>query len=530
MKTKILCALALIGVVAPHVGLAEESTSSGGHNYNILKIYPEAGNVDSLTQISISLDNPKKYGAFVYMPSLYSINDDGSLGAEVSACELIEESARGKEMLRFKILNPPSYSGNYALLIKNNSFSLLPVGEDEVDFGSQEDVESDMPQKVAPLASRGRFVNYPINLNSDTLRILHISNSYGGNLLQYVDALARAADLDLSKVLVERLMYSGASFKNWCDVEQDKNDKSYSFYKMAGDLTANVAGSEAEKYDGSKFRKMMSENHWDLIFINQASLYAPYCEKWDSAGLGGFLPELLDIIRKYQPEVPIGALLIHSYAEWYESNSPRWSTTQRWEKIRDSVEWLKDAYDIDFVVPYGTAIQNLRLTGYNNIFDLTGDGTHLASGLPQYAAGCCYFETIFGPRYMQTVWGNPLRMPEPEWQFQDKYAGCVIPVDDEAAETAQKAAFLAAHNMFELRNPDLADLSEYVYGEPLNRNEYMFAFNLTTDSVLRPNSHRLSSIYTPTGILIGKDMTEEEWQRLPKGLYIRNGEKIYKSY
>lgn len=507
MKSKILSTLTAIAVVMPLMGMAAESISSDSQYNDFLKIYPEGTDVDSLNQITITLSDSEKFGAFVYMPSLYALNDDGSVGDVVSTCELIDSHARGKCELTFKLQNPPIYSGKYAFVIKNNSFSLLPK------------------------STRGEFVNYPVNLAGDTLRILHISNSYGGNLLQYVDALARAADLDLSKVLVERLMYSGASFKNWYDVDRDKNDKIYFYYKMAGDLTANVPGDEAGKYDGSKFRKMLSENKWDLIFINQASPYAPYYENWEISGLGGYLPELLGVIRKYQPEVPVGMLLIHSYAEWYEGNSPRWSTTQRWERIRDGVEWLKDAYDIDFVVPYGTAIQNLRLTGYNNIFDLTGDGTHLASGLPQYAAGCCYLETVFGPRYNQTVWGNPLRMPDPEVMFQDKYAGCVIPVDDAAAATAQKAAFLASHNMFELRNPDLADLSEYVYGDELNSNEFCFAFNVSTGSVLSPDQQKPSSylIYTPTGILIGKDMAEEEWQRLPKGLYIRNGEKVFKS-
>ena len=490
-----------------------------------LKAYPDSCEVDSLSQITLTLESPMKFGAFVYMPSLYRVNEDGSIGDEVSSCRMIEQSAIDRDTLRFRVLDPPARSGKYAVVIKSNSFS-VKYGYDSDSYNVDTAAEGVSPRIYK---TKGNFINHPVNLTGDSLRILHISNSYGGNQLYYIDDLLKAANVDANKVLIDRLMYSGASFKNWYDVEMDKNPNTYICFRMTGDRGANIKMWDGGKDDGTNFRKILKENTWDLIVLNQASSYAPYFKKWESAEDGGYLIELLDIIRKYQPETPVGFLLIHSYAYNSNSNAEHWLTAKRWEKICEGVGWIKNAYGIDFVVPYGTAIENLRLTKYNNAYDLTGDGIHLAGGLPQYAAGCCYFETVFSPRYNQTVYGNPLRVSDPEVQFSDKFENCLIPVDDAAAETAQKAAFLATHNMFEIRNPDLADLKDYVYGEPLNQNSYCFMFDVECGDVQDCAQRIPYRVVSSTGMLIGGSMSEDEWMQLPKGLYIRNGEKILKT-
>lgn len=520
------------GVMLPVIAMPAEAPFGDSQANAPISIYPESGVVDNLNQITVATEFPMEFGAFVYMPSLYSINKDGSIGSEVSACELMDDSARGKDALQFKVINPPTRSGKYAFLIKDNSFSLLKHNEKDCDSTSTSTDTMETRARTHSNSYGTAFKNFPVNLESDTLRILHVSNSYGGNQLHYVSALLQAANVDVSKVLIERLMYSAASFKDWVDVYNDNNSKNYSYYKMAGGLQINMAGSEASKYDGSMFRMMLEQNRWDLIVINQCSLYAPYYKNWNSTGSAGYLPELLNVIRRYQPDVPVGMLLIHSYAKDYPSNTEHWTSSERWEKIRNGVEWLKTAYDIDFVIPYGTAIENLRLTKYNTTHELTGDGSHLASGLAQYTAGCCYFESIFSPRCKQTVWGNPLRVHDPEAQFSDKYEESMVPVDDASAAIAQKAAFLACRNMYELRNPYMADLTDYRYGDVLNHEEYCIVYELKNMETVDQNYEQPSSIpyciYSPTGILIGKSMTEEDWMRLPEGLYIRNGEKVYK--
>ena len=517
MKTKLICIMTYLSLFPSLFSLAGENTRNDGEIPQIIAESPISIGIDSLNHIILTVSDQMKFGAFVFMPSLYWVNKDGSLGNEVSVCRLIEESARDKDTLRFKVLNPPTRKGTYAFVIKDNSFSVIL---DKVDIPENYVMRSE-PLLVQSRTSTGVFKNYPVDLCSDTLRILHISNSYGENLLHCIDALVKAAEIDISKISVGRLMYSNGSFKNWIDVEDDKNPDMYWYYKMTGGLNDALSYLEGGKYDGSKFRSVLKENKWDLIIINQASKHAPYCENWNSTGDGGYLPHLLNIIRKYQPEVPVGMLLIHSYAEKYNANKEHWSTAERWEKIRNGIEWIRGEYDIDFIVPYGTAIENLRLTEYNNSDELTRDGTHLASGLAQYTAGCCYYETVFSQRSTTSIYGNSYRIQEQDIQSAGK-----VPVDDAAAETAQKAAFLATHNMFEIRNPDLADLKDYVYGEPLNQDCYCFMFDMECSGCAQTIPYR---VFSSTGMLIGGSISEDEWMQLPKGLYIRNGEKILKT-
>lgn len=525
----ILSVLAVFNSVAVLAGGVLSSDSSSDW---AIGISPASGMVESLDEITITTCGSEQFAAFVYMPSLYALNEDGTLGPEVSACLMVDDTARGKDVLRFRILSPPKVSGKYALLIKKNSFSIIngeehlsnykhPISQGRrLSAGSQSEFQ-DIP-----------FTNYPVNLESDSLRILHITNSYGRNLLYYLDGIIESEHSDVSNVLVERLFYSGGSFKDWCYVNEDMNPEQYWYFRVTGELEINLPDWEGDIYDGSEFRMMLAENSWDLIIINQASLYAPFYEKWESEEAGGYLPALLNVIRSYQPEVPIGMLLIHSYAQDYEGNTQHWNSTERWEKIRDGVEWLNEEYNIDFVVPYGTAIQNLRLTKYNNVYELTGDGSHLATGLPLYAAACCYFERVFSSRYKKTIYGNSFRVHEPIAQFSDKYEDCLIPVDDASAEIAQKAAFLACQNMYEARNPELACLTDYKYGDTLNKDEYCITYELSIPEVVDGIEGSLSAgsscVYTSSGILLKKAMTDEEWKKLPKGLYVRNGKKTIK--
>ena len=525
MKFQICAAAVALSTIFPIMTMSGERIYQYEETNKTIRIYPETGIMDTLNQITVTTEHPTGFGAFVYMPSLYSINKDGSIGTEVSPCELMDDSARGKDTLHFRVINPPKRSGRYAFIIKDNSFSLNSVEPtDDPDISSWSEKPIPIPRSM-PQTRDGNFRNFPVNLESDTLRILHISNSYGGNLLEYVNDILESSEVDVSKVLIERLVYSGGSFSNWVDVNYDKNSDMYWYFKVAGNLNTTMSGWEGEKKDGAKFRKLLEENKWDLIVLNQASQYATNYEKWNSNSSGGKLPELLNIIRKYQPNVPVGFLLIHSWAENYKGNTQHWTSTQRWEKIRDGAMWLKNFYDIDFIIPYGTAIQNLRLTEYNNPSELTKDGTHLSNGLPQYTAGCCYFETIFSSRYKKSIWSNPLRL-----HHMDNNEDGMIQIDDVSAEIAQKAAFLATHNMFEIRNPYLTDLRDYHYGDNFNKMEYRTLYELKgTDSNQEQISGVQFCIYGPTGILIGKSMTEDDWTQLPEGLYIRNGEKIYKS-
>ncbi len=141
------------------------------------------------------------------------------------------------------------------------------------------------------------------------------------------------------------------------------------------------------------------------------------------------MSDFIRLIRKHQPQAAIGTLLVHSYQSTYSGNTEK-STIKRWKKIANSVARLKMEYGIDFIIPYGTAIENLRASSLNNEMELTEDGVHCAEGLPMYCASCCYYEALFAPRYGISIFGNTLRLTSS--------APHAINVTDSNAPIAQK--------------------------------------------------------------------------------------------
>ena len=96
--------------------------------------------------------------------------------------------------------------------------------------------------------------------------------------------------------------------------------------------------------------------------------------------------------------------MTHSYRGTYWANTEK-SSLKRWENIVEATKQLKAEYGIDFIIPYGTAVQNLRASSLNDAYEFSDDGTHLGAGLGDYVAGCCYFQSLLAPRYGVSILG-----------------------------------------------------------------------------------------------------------------------------
>jgi len=293
--------------------------------------------------------------------------------------------------------------------------------------------------------------NPPLNLQKDTLRVLDIGNSYTEDATHYLSLLVEASGIDDSEMCLYKAVRGSASFKKWCDIYYDKDTTtSYGVQKVLGGLDADISGT-ATKGNGEKFRNTLSNNEWDLIIIHQVSTYAPYYNRWEENSDAGHLSDLIRIIRKHQPNATIGFLLVHSYWDGYSGNTEG-SSLERWKMIAESAKKLSTNYGIEFIIPYGTAIENLRVSSLNNEYDLTIDGTHCASGLADYTASCCYFQSLLAPRYETSILGNTAR-----WSNNEEtgiYSSSIVDVTDDNAFIAQKAAFIASNNWYECINPE----------------------------------------------------------------------------
>ena len=295
--------------------------------------------------------------------------------------------------------------------------------------------------------------NPKLDLSKNELRVLDIGNSYTEDSTHYLANLVSSANIDTKDMCFVTATRGGASFKHWCDIYNDKDTSSYGVTKKFGGLDVNISGTSVAN-NGEKFRNTLINNKFDLIMIHQVSTYAPYYDRWNEDGPAGYLNELIRIIRKHQPNATIGFLLVHSYWSGYSSNTEK-SSYERWKLIAESAKKLRANYGIDFIVPYGTAIQNIRSSSLNTDHDLTNDGTHCADGLGDYTAACCYFQSLIAPRYGVSVLNNPYRV---NITPSGTYPESVVSVTDENAYIAQKAAFLACYNWYECINPENIDL------------------------------------------------------------------------
>lgn len=287
-------------------------------------------------------------------------------------------------------------------------------------------------------------------LNKAELRVLDIGNSYTSGATRLLPLIAKASKADLSTMCLYQCIRGGGTFKNWVDVYNDYDStKKYTIEKVLGDLPANVQTGIGEAGDGKLFRKVLTNENWDIIIIHQYSSYAPYYSEWRTNSAAGYLDELISIIKKNQPNAKLGFLLVHSYWSGYSKNTEK-SSYNRWQLIANSVKSFCEDYSVDFVIPYGTAIENLRSCSLNNEYDLTHDGTHCGYGLAEYTAACCYYESLIAPRCGISILGNSARIDVSN--IKSIYPS--INVTDENAFIAQEAAYLATKDMYHCLNPE----------------------------------------------------------------------------
>ena len=284
-------------------------------------------------------------------------------------------------------------------------------------------------------------------LKKPGLKILHIGNSFTADATAYLTDIVRSTGADVSDLCIYRTMLGGASFKAWYDTYHDAYPwLDYKVLKVLGGLDAGIATGTGAAGDGSLFRQALSGTQWDIIFIQQSPSYAPYYEQWATEGC---LNELLALIRKHQPQALIGMMLQHSYASSYEDNKEH-SSLRRWQLIAESVRQCCKDYGIHLVLPYGTAVQNLRSSSLNNDMDLTREGAHCELLLTRYAASCCYYQTIIAPRTGIAVTADRTRL-DASWFTVDSP---IISVDDATRPIAQRAAMMAVKDMYHCTNPE----------------------------------------------------------------------------
>ncbi len=309
-----------------------------------------------------------------------------------------------------------------------------------------------------------------VNLQKENLRVLDIGNSYTNDATHYLSQTCTAFKY-VTGYSVYTAIRAGASFKSWVDTYNDTDNLSYNVTSCVGDKISEITEGTGQAGDGSIFRNALKNGKWDLIIIHQLSNYSTNFDNWESESEAGYLKELIQILRETNPQAAIGTYLIHSYRSSYSGNSEK-SSLERWKNIATATKKFCLNYGIDFVIPYGTAVQNLRATSLSDENEFSTDGTHLADGLGDYVAACCYWQSLFAPRTGIDIIGNTYRKTDLNESTQG-----ILNITDETALIAQKAAMLAVNNMYQITDVDKFDAYMQLPAELIYFDNHLIGYN-----------------------------------------------------
>ena len=341
--------------------------------------------------------------------------------------------------------NPNTSTAFYVKVWKEFSSTLEQV-EDNTE-------RIDELEEQVNISSVPKINNPAYNLKKQSLKIFHIGNSFMDDSTNYLPGFIEAAGINTADMCLYCGIRSGGTYKNWYDAYHGTDEQNPTIYKKCGGINQTIT---SDGTIGSAFRSALRDNDWDIIIIQQNSLYSGEYKEWEGQGEGGYLQEFIRIIKLWQPDATIAFNLVHASPLQSGGGAPE-KTQARWKGVAESCKWMVSNYGIDLIIPYGTAVENIRSSVLNTSSNgLTRDNHHLGHGLARYVANACYFQTIFASKFGVSVLGNSYRYTVTEQQREEAgtYASGCIDVTNENAEAAQMAAMLACCNMYEIINPD----------------------------------------------------------------------------
>ena len=184
-------------------------------------------------------------------------------------------------------------------------------------------------------ATVSKMYNPPVNFHKADLKVLDIGNSYTQDAQTYLPQIIKASGIDTDFSLY-RAFRPSASFKTWVDCWNDSDNENYSIDFCAGTALDGISGS-GRASDGAVFRKALQSVKWDIILIHQVSTYSNDYSLWEGNGAGGYLQELIRIIRVTNPQATIGYLMTHSYRGSYWANTEG-SSLLRWRNTAEATK------------------------------------------------------------------------------------------------------------------------------------------------------------------------------------------------
>ncbi len=378
----------------------------------------------------------------------------------IDIVQLVEGSFLNVCTLREGVLNAEAVIDINAKEIYLQKFSSFDADLDIAIFvdGDFSYTLNGIKQSITEIHPSSKIYNPKKELKQG-VKILDIGNSFSADPQTYLPDIISAVGVSSTDYCLYTAVRSGATFKNWFDMFHDKDVApsgvgSYSINRKVGGITQPITGSadkiiDTNYFNGERFRSALVDCQWDIVIIHQGSTYSDNWRQWEGHGDGGYLNELIQLIKTYQPNAMIGMLMPHASF----NQSPNGRTAERWAGIAESVKWFSCNYSVDFIIPVATALEIVRKSSINtSLHGLSEDSHHTASGLGDYVGSCVYYQSVFAPIFGKSIVGNTFRVDVSSLPKPSGYESDFISVTDNTASVAQMATILACSDFYKLRD------------------------------------------------------------------------------
>ena len=215
-----------------------------------------------------------------------------------------------------------------------------------------------------------------------SLKILAIGNSFSVDAMEYVYQIAKQVGYE--EVILGNLYIGGCSLEKHA-VNLNARTRGYIYYY-------NNSGKWQDKGYTNVAATINTED-WDYVSLQQVSGYSGMAETYEP-----YLTQLIDYVKEHVPQAEIFWHMTWAYplgSDYSSFKNYGYNQSTMYNAIVTTVqETILPREDISFVIPVGTAIQNVRTSFYGD--NLSRDNLHLSYDVGRYIASMMWVKQISG--------------------------------------------------------------------------------------------------------------------------------------
>ena len=217
---------------------------------------------------------------------------------------------------------------------------------------------------------------------SHAVRILCIGNSFSADAVEsWLSPMASESGIQL---VIGNAVRGGCGLRDyWTDIVEGNAETEY----------RKLANGTYSLTTGHMLTEIINDEPWDFITFQQNSQNSGIYSTFNP-----YLSYLISYVKGIHPQASLGWIMTWAYAQDAEhegfSNYNHDQMTMYNAIVDANIQVMRDHPELKYLIPCGTAIQNLRTTCIGD--NVNRDGIHLDLKIGRLTAAYTVFATLFG--------------------------------------------------------------------------------------------------------------------------------------